>query len=124
MLSVDTADRPERGAGCKSVFGIKNRKEGREREEGGGRRGCGGGEGAGGRGCGEEGRGMGEDKKRVREKQGRICELIVVTVGNRQTWTHSLTLKNNNRKKNSVVFTRRCIRMKSRKNTQNENNGS
>lgn len=48
MLSVDTADRPERGAGCKSVFGIKNRKEGREREEGGGRRGCGGGEGAGG----------------------------------------------------------------------------
>lgn len=36
MLSVDTADRPERGAGCKSVFGIKNRKEGREREEGGG----------------------------------------------------------------------------------------
>lgn len=78
----------------------------------------------GGRGCGEEGRGMGEDKKRVREKQGRICELIVVTVGNRQTWTHSLTLKNINRKKNSVVFTRRCIRMKSRKNTQNENNGS
>lgn len=123
MLSVDTADRPERGAGCKSVFGIKNRKEGREREEGGGVV-WGGGEGAGGRGCGEEGRGMGEDKKRVREKQGRICELIVVTVGNRQTWTHSLTLKNNNRKKKSVVFTRRCIRMKSRKNTQNENNGS